>query len=67
MELLASTLDKDLTLVLALQDGLVKIAKSESPMSVLTTFVSMVELVRELEKTIPLVFVPWVSMASIVN
>ena len=46
MELLASTLDKDLTLVLVLQDGLVKIAKSESPMSVLTTFVSMVELVR---------------------
>lgn len=46
MEPLASILDKDLTLVLALQDGLVKIARSESPTSVLTTFVSMVELVR---------------------
>ena len=46
MEPLASILDKDLTLVLVLQDGLVKIAKSESPTSVLTTFVSMVELVR---------------------
>ena len=46
MEPLASILDKDLTLVLVLQDGLVKIAKSESPTSALTTFVSMVELVR---------------------
>jgi hypothetical protein len=67
MELLASTLAKDHTLVLVLQDGLEKIAKSESPTSALTTFVSMVVLVRELEKTIQLVFVPWVSMASIVN
>ena len=67
MELLASTLAKDHTLVLVLQDGLEKIAKSESPTNVLTTFASMVVLVRELEKTIPLVFVPWVSMASIVN
>ena len=46
MEPLASILDKDLTLVLVLQDGLVKIAKSESPTSALITFVSMVELVR---------------------
>ena len=43
---LVSTLDKDHTLVLVLQDGLEKIVKSESPMSVLTTFASMVVLVR---------------------
>ena len=46
MELLASTLAKDHTHVLVLQDGLEKIAKSESPTSALTTFVSMVVLVR---------------------
>ena len=57
MELLASTLVKDLTLVLALLDGLVPIAKSGSPTSALTTSVSMVGLAKALVSTTTLVFV----------
>ena len=67
MELLASTLVKDLTLVLALLDGLVPTAKSGSPMSALTTFVSMVVLAKALVSTIILVFVPLAFMVFIVN
>ena len=67
MELLASTLVKDLTLVLALLDGLVPTAKSESPMSAPTTFVSMVVLAKALVSTIILVFVPLAFMVFIAN
>lgn len=46
MELLASTLVKDLTLAPVLQDGLEPTVRLESPMNVLTIFASMVEPVR---------------------
>ena len=67
MELLASTLVKDLTLVLALLDGLVPTAKSGSPMSALTISVSMVVLAKALVITITHVSVPWDSMANVAN
>ena len=67
MELLASTPVKDLTLVLALLDGLVPTAKSGSPMSAPTTFVSMVVLAKALVSITILVFVPLAFMVFIAN
>ena len=67
MELLASTPVKDLTLALALLDGPVPIAKSESPMSALTISVSMVVLAKVLVSTITLVCVLLAFTESIAN